>query len=61
MDAPAIAFAVCAKGDWLSRLAAFAVAMQTGRHVIIASGQVCRYCLTEIADSAPSAEVMTMC
>jgi hypothetical protein len=45
LDAPTTRFIVRAKGDWLSRLAVFAVAMQTKRPVMLASDYVCWRCV----------------
>ena len=45
LDAPTTRFIVRAKGDWLSRLAVFAVAMQTKRPVVLASDYVCWRCV----------------
>jgi hypothetical protein len=50
LDAPTTAFIIRAKDDWLSRLAVFAVAMQTGRPVVIASDHVCWRCAEEMAE-----------
>lgn len=44
LDAPTTVFIVRAKDDWLSSLAVFGVAVQTGRPVVIASGHVCWRC-----------------
>jgi hypothetical protein len=50
LDAPTTEFIVRAKDDWLSRLAVFAVAMQIGRPVVIASDHVCWRCAEEMAE-----------
>ena len=49
LDAPTTAHVVRAKNDWISRLAAFAVATQTRRSVIIASDSVCWCCVEHVA------------
>jgi hypothetical protein len=49
LDAPTTAHVMRAKKDWISRLAAFAVATQTRRSVLIASDSVCWRCVEDVA------------
>jgi hypothetical protein len=57
LDAPMTAFIVRAKGDWISRLALYAVAMQTRRPLILAFDWMCWLCVKNIAESwAPPGE-----
>jgi hypothetical protein len=49
LDAPTTAHVVRAKDDWISRLAAFAVATQTRRSVLITSNSVCWRCVENVA------------
>ena len=50
LDAPMTGFVVRAKGDWLSRLAVFAVSMQTERPLVIASEHVCWSCAKNMGE-----------
>jgi hypothetical protein len=50
LDAPMTGFVVRAKGDWLSRLAVFAVSMQTERPLVIASKHVCWSCAKSMGE-----------
>jgi len=50
LDAPMTGFVVRAKGDWLSRLAVFAVSMQTERPLVIASEHVCWSCAKSMGE-----------
>jgi hypothetical protein len=52
VDAPTTAHIVRAKNDWISRLAAFAVATQTRRSVLIASESICWRCVEELATTS---------
>lgn len=49
LDPSMAAFVVRAKGDWISRLAVFAVAMQTKRPVVIAVDYICWPCVQSLA------------
>jgi hypothetical protein len=50
LDAPMTGFVVRAKGDWLSRLAVFAVSMQTERPLVVASEHVCWSCAKSMGE-----------
>lgn len=51
LDAPTTPFVVCAKDNWISRLALYSVAIQTRRPLILAFDWMCWLCVKQIAEA----------